>query len=88
MGFEIPDILALMLTVSILNFVFGQTPLKLYFVWTPSICLAAILSLGKKNKPDNFLIHWVRYQFRPGVLRSFSDSGHTSFFGTKGDADA
>jgi len=72
-GFEIPDLLILFLTVSILNFVFGQTDLKLFLVWLPSLILAGILYFGKKGKPENYLVHWVRYQFRPGVLRAFPE---------------
>lgn len=72
-GFEIPDLLILFLTVSILNFIFGQTDLKLFLVWMPSIALAAVLYFGKKGKPDNFLVHWLRFQFRPGVLRAFPE---------------
>lgn len=72
-GFEIPDLLILFLTVSILNFVFGRTDLKLFLVWIPSALLAGLLYFGKKGKPDNFLVHWMRFQFRPGVLRAFPD---------------
>ena len=73
-GFEIPDILAIFLILSILNLVFGQTQMKIFLVWLPPIALAVALRLGKKGKPDNFLIHWVRFQFRPGVLSAFTPS--------------
>lgn len=72
-GFEIPDLLILFLTVSILNFVFGQTDMTFFLVWLPSVLLAALLYFGKKGKPDNYLVHWMRYQFRPGVLWAFPD---------------
>ncbi len=32
-GFEVPDLLALFLLISTLNFFFGTTSLKIYFVW-------------------------------------------------------
>jgi hypothetical protein len=72
-GFEIPDLLILFLMVSILNFVFGQTEMTLFLVWMPSVMLAAVLYFGKKGKPDNYLVHWLRFQFRPGVLRGFPE---------------
>jgi len=72
-GFEIPDILLIFLTVSILNFLFGQTSIKIFLVWLPSIALAMLLKFGKKGKPDNYLVHWFRFQFRPGILKSFSE---------------
>lgn len=77
-GFEIPDLLILFLTVSILNFVFGQTEMKLFLVWLPSMLLAGLLYFGKKGKPDNFLVHWMRFQFRPGVLRAFPEPTSTN----------
>lgn len=74
-GFEIPDILLIFLTVSILNFLFGQTDMKLVLVWLPSLALAAVLKFGKKGKPDNYLVHWFRFQFRPGILSAFTEPG-------------
>lgn len=74
MGFEIPDLLAIFLTLSILNFSFGGTSLKIFFVWLPSIALAITLRLTKRGKPDNFLVHWLRFQIKPGVLSAFPPS--------------
>ena len=73
MGFEIPDLLFIFLTMSILNFLFGSTSMKWLFVWLPSASLAATLKLTKRGKPDNYLVHWLRYQIKPGILRAFDD---------------
>ncbi len=73
MGFEIPDLLFIFLTLSILNFFFGSSSLKWAFVWLPSFLLASTLRLSKRGKPDNFLIHWLRFQIRPGIYSAFSD---------------
>lgn len=72
-GFEVPDLLAIFLTLSVLNFVFGQTSLKVFLVWLPTLVLAATLRFAKRGKPEGFLIHWLRYQIKPGVLSAFSD---------------
>lgn len=72
-GFEVPDILAIFLCLSILNFIFGQSSMKLFFVWIPTILLAIVLRYGKKGKPDKYLLHWIRYQIKPGVLSAFSE---------------
>lgn len=74
MGFEIPDLLAIFLMLSILNFLFGMTSMKIVAVWLPTIALALILRISKRGKPDNFLIHWIRFQIRPGILSAFQDS--------------
>lgn len=71
MGFEIPDLLAIFFTLSVLNFVFGSTSMKLVLVWLPTIALAAVLRVSKRGKPDNYLVHWLRFQIRPGVLSAF-----------------
>lgn len=73
LGFEVPDVLAIFITLSILNFLFGTTHEKLLLVWLPSIALALTLRLGKRGKPDNYLVHWVRFQIKPGVLSAFKD---------------
>ncbi len=73
LGYEIPDILAILIALSILNFVFGSTNMKLALVWAPTIALAVVLRLGKKGKPDNYLVHWVRFKLRPRILNAFSD---------------
>ena len=73
MGFEIPDLLVIFLTLSILNFLFGTTSMKFVLVWLPAIALAFVLRISKRGKPDNYLVHWLRYQMRPGVLSAFQD---------------
>ncbi len=73
MGFEVPDLLFIFLTMSILNFLFGTTNLKLLFVWLPSAAIALTIKFTKRGKPDNYLIHWLRFQIKPGVLMAFHD---------------
>lgn len=73
MGFEIPDLLVIFLTLSVLNYLFGTTSMKWALVWLPSIALALTLRISKRGKPDNFLIHWLRFQIKPGHLSAFQD---------------
>lgn len=74
LGYEIPDLLAIFFTLSLLNFLFGQTEMKIFLVWLPSIALAAILRIAKRGKPDQFLIHFVRFQIAPKYLSAFAAS--------------
>jgi len=67
LGFEVFDILAIFIVLSVLNFVFGQTALKALFVWAPTLVLALVLRYGKRGKPEKYLIHWLRFQIKPGV---------------------
>jgi len=74
MGFEIPDLLIIFLTISILSFLFGSASMKWLFVWLPSLSLALTLKYVKRGKPDNYLIHWLRYQIKPGALKAFEEA--------------
>jgi hypothetical protein len=71
MGFEVPDLLIIFLTMSVLNFLFGSTSLKWLLVWVPSATLAAVVRFSKRGKPDNYLVHWLRFQIKPGILCAF-----------------
>lgn len=72
-GFEVVDILVIFFSLSVLNFLFGQSSLKIFFVWLPPIVLALILRYGKRGKPDKYLLHWLRYQIKPGILSAFPE---------------
>lgn len=78
LGYEVPDVLAIFLLLSILNFVFGSTDNKLLFVWLPVIAVAVILKIGKKGKPDNYLIHLVKFQFSSKYLSAFQEPANSS----------
>lgn len=73
MGFEVPDLLVIFLTISILNFIFSTSDLRWLFVWTPSLVLAGVIKWSKRDKPDNYLIHWLRFQIKPGIIKAFPE---------------
>ena len=73
MGFEVPDVLAIFLLLSILNFSFGQTNYKLAFVWGPVAAFAITLRVGKRGKPDNYLVHLGKFHMQPKYLSAFRD---------------
>jgi hypothetical protein len=75
-GFEVLDLLAVFLVLSTLNFLFGQAPMKWLLVWAPSLLLAFVLRWGKRGKPDKYLIHWLRYQIKPGSYSAFQEAQH------------
>jgi hypothetical protein len=66
-GFELYDLLAILLIAAIMNLVFGRTSLSFLMVFLVPGFLAVILYFGKRNKPDQFLVHLVRYYLAPGV---------------------
>jgi hypothetical protein len=72
-GFEVPDVLAIFVLLSILNFVFGKTHYKLFLIWLPVVAVAAVLRIGKRGKPDGYLIHLVKFHVSPKYFSAFQD---------------
>lgn len=85
MGFEIVDLFAVFLLLSVLSFLLNGVPYKFLFTWGPSAALALFLKIAKAGKPDNYLLHLVRYHLSPGVLECFPLAGNrTRIFQKKG----
>lgn len=78
MGFEVPDVLAIFLLLSILNFAFGSTNNKLLLVWGPVVLAAVTLRIGKRGKPDNYLVHLGKFHMRPKYLSAFKDPSNSN----------
>jgi hypothetical protein len=74
LGYEIPDLLFILSFLSLMNLLFGSFPWKLFIVWVPTFILALVLRIGKHGKPDNYLLHKIRFLVQPKVLRAFPDS--------------
>ena len=74
MGYEVPDLLAIFLLLSVLNLTVGQFGAKLLLVWLPTISFALVLRFGKRGKPENYLVHLLRFKFGPKHLCAFSES--------------
>ncbi len=70
-GFEILDLFLVFAVLAVLNLLFGKLPYKFLFTWGPALALGIFLRAVKAGKPDNFLAHWLKYQFSPGVLSAF-----------------
>lgn len=74
MGFEIPDLLFIFFLLSILNFIFGAGAGKFFLVWLPTLAVALSIRIGKRGKPDNYILHLGRFWLRPKALWAFLDS--------------
>lgn len=72
-GLELIDIFAIVSLCSLLNLVFGHTAFKLYLVFLPTVVTAAFLIVGKRGKPEGFLLHFLRFHFQPRHLSCFFD---------------
>ena len=67
LGFELSDVLLLLLNLSIQNLIFGATHLKIPMVFGTNIALGALLFIFKRGKPDQFIQHFFEYLVSPTV---------------------
>jgi hypothetical protein len=73
MGFEIPEVLAIFMMVAVLNFLCSSLPYGFLLTWGPPAALAVVLRVMKRNKPENYLLHWARYIVSPGEYSAFTN---------------
>ena len=69
MGFELSDVLILLLNLSMQNLIFGGTSLKIPMVFGSSFILGSLLFFFKRGKPDNYIQHYSEHLLSP-VIRS------------------
>lgn len=67
LGLEIIDLLAVLMLAAISNLFLGRVKLAPVFVILIPSVLAVTLYFVKRNKPEGFLLHWLRYIATPGV---------------------
>jgi hypothetical protein len=65
-GLEAYDLLFVLLVSAVMNLVFGQTFLSLYLVFLLPLSMAITLYFVKRDQPDRYLIHFLRYLTTPG----------------------
>jgi hypothetical protein len=73
-GLEVHDLLFVLLFAAIMNLIFGQTTIGFYLVFVAPGIMAATLFVAKRNKPDGFLVHLIKYYSNSGAL-SAGDKG-------------
>ena len=64
-GMEIQDFICLALFASVLNLIFGNTPMGGYLTIVPSVTLGVVLFVCKRGKAEGYLMHLLRYYFAP-----------------------
>ena len=65
-GFELLDVLSVLFLSSVMNLIFGRTSISFLMVFIVPLALGIILHFGKKNKAENFILHFIRYYLIPG----------------------
>ena len=70
LGMSALDLIVVLLFASVMNLIFGQTSLAPYFVFLLPSLMAFILYVGGRNKPDDYLVHLLRYYLDEGYVQS------------------
>ncbi len=73
-GFEIIDLFFVFTLLALLNFFLTGVPCKIIWTWGPSLILAIGIRLMKHGKPDNYLVHLLKFKFSPGEYSCFPPS--------------
>lgn len=71
LGFEVIDLFVMSALLCLLNFIFAESSLKLFFTFGPVGIIAILLRVMKMGKAENYLLHWLKFQFTPGVFRAW-----------------
>lgn len=86
-GFEIIDLFVVFSVLAVLNFLLGSVPYKFFWTWGPAMALGIFLKFSKAGKPENYLVHLMRYQFSAGIFSAFPLApSRTRFTKTKGSS--
>lgn len=76
MGFELSDVLFLLLNLSTQNLIFGGTSMKIPMVFGTSLVLGLMLFFFKRGKPDSYIQHYFEHLLSP-IVRSANASDET-----------
>lgn len=66
-GFEIFDLLVIFSYLSVFSLLLGSSSLKIPIAWGGAVFIALLLFFTKRNKPENYLIHKLRFWLKPGT---------------------
>lgn len=67
LGLEMMDLLVIMMLAALNNLFWGRTKFAPVFVIILPSVIAVILYIVKRDKPENYLLHFLRYHASPGL---------------------
>lgn len=65
-GLEAPDLLFVLIFAAMMNLIFGNTSLVFPLVIVLPSLILLLLFFGKRNKPEDYLVHLIRFYITPG----------------------
>jgi hypothetical protein len=69
-GIEATDLLAVLILAALMNLIFGRLSIGPIFVFVLPGALFAALYAAKRDKPDGFLAHLIKFYLSPGELHA------------------
>lgn len=75
MGLEAPDLLSVLIFAAVMNLFFGNSNFAVVLVVVIPALLLAALYIGKKGRPEMFMIHLLRFYLTPGFYSAGEESG-------------
>ena len=70
LGQDAPDLLFVLILAAVMNLFFGDTFLAIPLILGLPTLLLIALSVGKKNRPEGFWVHFLRYVLSPGKFNA------------------
>lgn len=67
-GVEAADLICVLMAAAVLNLFFGQLSFGPVLTFTIPAILFFVLYFGKRGKPENYLVHLVKYHVSSGKL--------------------
>lgn len=69
-GIEATDLLSVLILAAVMNLFFGQFSFGPLFIFGLPAILFCTLYFGKRGKPENYLIHAIKYYVSSGELKA------------------
>lgn len=85
LGFELSDVIILLLNLSVQNLIFGSTSMKIPMVFGTSLVLGGLLFFVKRGKPDHYLQHLAEHLMSKTVYEANSPDEKYQLFLKDGD---
>ena len=82
-GLEALDLLIALIFGAVMNLFFGGTALEIPLVIGGPVLIITIFYFGKKNKPENFIAHLIRFYLEPGFFSAGEESKNIQKMRTK-----
>jgi len=73
LGMDLNDLLFVLLLAAVMNLIFGSSAIGTIMVFILPAILAVVLILTKRNKPEQYLLHLLRFHLMPGYFSTGVD---------------